>query len=254
MDAVAKNLIINGVKSAGLEIMKYFGQDHKSSRYKITSFDYGIFPDKEANRIILNHIQKSKLDCQIISEESGLTGTEKADYKIYVDSLDGSVNFSRGIPIFCVGLGVCFKDEPILGVIYDPSLDELFVAEKGKGASVNGRKISPKTYDQNILVNLEWFGAPQYETIVAKLKKAGIRARTVGSGVLALCYGVIGRGDAAILINNSPWDIAPGMVFAKELGYTIKQMDRSDIDLTKRKMDIVAAPKDLFEKIIAALK
>jgi myo-inositol-1(or 4)-monophosphatase len=153
-----------------------------------------------------------------------------------------------------MGLGIySLVNEPLLGIIYDPNKDELFVGEKNQGVTLNGNKISPKILENNILINLEWFGADDYLGVVEKLKKANFRARTAGSGVLALCYGVVGRGDAAILLQNSPWDIAPGMVFAKELSYIIKQVDGNEVDLNKRKQNIIAAPAILFEKILHCL-
>lgn len=250
MNTEQKNIILEGVKSAGIKIREYVGKIDKQSITKISSFDYGIPADKEAEEIILEAIKKSNLNCKIVSEESDVIGNNDAEYIIYLDPLDGSINFSRGIPVFCIGLGIYKNNKPILGVVYDISLDELFIAEIDNGATINGKPITPKSFESNILINLEWFGAPSYEEIVSELKKVNIRARTAGSGVLSLCYGCIGRGDGAVLIANSPWDIAPGMVFAKELGCTIKQFNGEDVDLSIHSQNIIAAPKEIFEKLM----
>lgn len=254
MNPKQKKIIINGIVSAGKKIKELVGKIDTNSMGKITSFDYGIPADKISEKIILDAIQKSKINCKIISEESDIHGDKDADYTVYLDPLDGSVNFSRGIPAYCVGLGIYNSDEPIFGVIYDISMDELFVAEIGGGVTVNEKKIKPVIFESNLLINLEWFGAPSYEEIVTKLKKANIRARTAGTGVLSLCYGCIGRGDGAILVGNSPWDIAPGMVFAKELGYVIKQFNGEDVNLSIRRQSIVASSKNIFEKLINAVQ
>jgi len=254
IDIKTKKIIINGVKSAGIAVKELAGKIETENLSKVTTFDYGIPADEKAEKIILDAVHKSKLNCKIISEETGLVEKSNAEYKIFIDALDGTVNFSRGIPTFCIGLGIySLEDEPLLGIIYDPNQDELFVGEKNQGVTLNGNKILPKTLEKNILINLEWFGADDYLDIVEKLKKDNFRARTAGSGVLALCYGVTGRGDAAILLQNSPWDVAPGMVFAKELGYIIRQIDGNEVDLNKRKQNIIAAPRVLFEKILHCL-
>lgn len=250
MNSLTKKVIVNGVKSAGVAVKKLVGGISSIPSMKITDFDYGIEADKKSEKIILAAIQKSGLNCEIISEEAGFIGKKGAEYKVFIDPLDGSVNFSRGIPSFCIGLGVySLENDPLFGIIYDPNQDELFIGEKGKGVTLNGKRVFPKTFERNILINLEWFGADNYLNIAEKLKKANFRARTTGSGVLALCYGVIGRGDAAVLLQNNPWDIAPGMVFAKELGRVIKQLDGNEVDLNKDKIDIIAAPASLFGKI-----
>jgi len=249
MNNEEKNIIIKGVKSAGNKIREYIGKIDKKSMSKISSFDYGIPADKEAEKIILEAIHKSNLGCKIISEESDVIGNDNAEYTIYLDPLDGSINFSRGIPFFCIGLGIYKNNKPVLGVVYDISLDELFVAEIGNGITLNGKKIIPNVLESNILVNFEWFGAPSYEKIASKLKSQKIRARTAGSGVLALCYGCIGRGDGAVLIDNKPWDIAPGMVFGVENGYEIKQFNGNDVDLSIHSQNIIAAPKKIFERL-----
>jgi len=257
MDANAKKTIIMGVKAAGKRLVDLFNEkkgpvsESKASRY---AFDYKIPADKETEKIILDSIKRTGLKCEIVSEESDIMTNEDAEYRIYIDPLDGTVNFSRGIPIFCIGMGIFYKNVPYLGVVYDPTRDEIFIAEKGKGISVNGKIIRPQVREDKILVNLEWYGAESYERTVSKLKKANIRAVTAGSGVLALCYGSVGRGDGAILVENSPWDIAPGLVMAREAGHVIKEIDGSEVNLNKRRISIIAAPDKIFEKIEKALR
>lgn len=255
MDEKIIEIIVNGAKSAGAAIKQFVGRVEVKDLSKVTDFDYGIPADKKAEEIILTAIRESGLNCRIISEEIGIIDKEGAEYNVYVDPVDGSVNFSRGIPTFCIGIGIySSEDEPLVGIIYDPNQDELFVAEKGKGATLNGNRILPRFFKKNVLINLEWFGADDCPSVVEKLKKNNFKARIAGCGVLALCYGCIGRGDAAILLQNKPWDIAPGMVFAKELGYTIKQTDGSEVDLNKMRQNIISAPEVLFDEIFNCIK
>ena len=247
MEEFIKETIIDGVLSAGRTIKK-IEEKGFNDRSSVSDFDYGIPADKQSEQIILEAIKKSWLKCSIVSEESTEVKSD-SEYKVFIDPLDGSVNFSKGIPEFCIGIGIFSKNDPVLGIIYDPNRDELFVAEKDKGITVNGNKIAADIAQENILINLEWFGAPDYCQIAIKLKENKIRARTMGCGVLALCYGAIGRGDGTILIQNRPWDIAPGMAFVKEAGIIIKQFDGTEIDLNKDKIDAIATPKEISEKI-----
>lgn len=251
MDRKAIKIIIKGIRSAGSAIKKM--SDKKSifsAEVKKKDFDWGVPADKVSEKIILDAINKSKLDCEIIAEESGIIRKKEASYKIYIDPLDGSVNFSRGLPEFCIGMGIfSIKDEPLVGIIYDINRNELFIAEQGKGITLNGKKINRIQFENARLINLEWFGAKDYVEIVQKLRSLGLRARNPGSGVLALLYGAIGRGDGSILVDNSPWDIAPGMVFAQETGVIIKQLNGDEVDLNQDKISIFAAPPNLFNKI-----
>ena len=253
MNTEQKNILILWVKEAGNQIRKHRHKITVESMSKVSSYDYGIPADKESEKIIFQAIKETGLDCTIICEESERIGNENAKYTIYLDPLDGSVNFSRGIPAFCIGIAVYKNNTPLLGIIYDISMDELFVAEAGQGVSVNGNKITPVHFEANLLINLEWFWAERYEEIVTKLKHQKIRARTSGSGVLALCYGCIWRGDGAILIGNGPWDIAPWLVFAQENWFEAKQSNGKDIDLSLRRQDIIVAPKEIFEKLMSAI-
>src|SRR5262249_22966099 len=158
--------------------------------------------DKEAEKVILSAISELDLNCKVVAEESGISGEDSAEYQIFVDPLDGSVNFSRGIPAYCVGVAVFKNMHPLIGIVFDPNAGELFIAESGKGVTLNGDAYKAPSHEGNQLVNLEWFGADNFDQITRSLKSNGIRARLAGSGVLAFLYGCIGRGDGAVLLQN----------------------------------------------------
>lgn len=254
MDKNTKKIILDGVLAAGEKLKECFSNTLASNLSKVTTFDYGIPADKESEKILLEAIKHSGLSCEIIAEESGILENPNAEYSVFIDPLDGTVNFSRGIPFFCIGIALFKKEEPILGIVYDPMMNELFVGEKGKGVTLNDKRIRPRTNQQNLLVNFEWFGAEGYEDVLIKLKNAGIRARTAGSGVLAITYGAIGRGDGSVSLQNKPWDVAPGLVMATELGLRIEQLDGGSVDIRQKKISMIAAPEKVFRSIKAALR
>lgn len=141
----------------------------------------------------------------------------------------------------------------MLAIVYDPSMNELFVCEKGKGITLNGEKIIPETNQKNIFINLEWFGAEGFDGAIEGLKKKGIRARIAGSGVLAITYGAIGRGDGSVVLQNKPWDVAPGLIFSKELGLRVEQLDGKKVDLSKNQISMISASNKLFFRIKSAI-
>lgn len=249
MNTNQKNIIIEWVKTAGLKIKEYVWKINKESMSKITAFDYWIPADKISETVILQAIKDSKLDCKIISEESEIIWQDNAEYTIYLDPLDGSINFSRGIPVFCIGLWIYKNNKPILGVVYDISMDEMFIADIWNWISLNWKPLKSNIFDSNILINIERSWAPNYDKTVWKLKENYIRTRTAGSGVLALCYGSIGRWDWSILLDNKPRDIAPWLVFAVENWYIIKQINWEDVNLSIHSQNLIAAPQKIFDKL-----
>jgi myo-inositol-1(or 4)-monophosphatase len=255
MDEAWKQSMMEGMRRAGEAIRKHLGRMQEESLFKVSTFNYGIPADKEAEDILLDTIRRAGFPVRIVSEEAGIFENDESEYTVYVDPLDGSVNFSRGIPTFCIGIGVYRNDEPLLGIIYDINMNEWFVAERGKGITINGKSLEHRpSLSPRPFIQVEWSGSPLYESAITKLKGSGIRTRTAGSGVLALCYGSVGRGDGAVLTYNKPWDIAPGLVFARESGLEVKRFDGSDVDLSLLNQDIIAAPKEIFEKLQIILR
>jgi len=237
------------LKKAWRQIRSYIWWWKWEEYVRNNHFDYSIPADKISEEILLWAIKTLDIDAYIISEESWEIGNKNADYTFYIDPLDWSVNFSRSVPSFCIALGVYKKKEAYFALIYDLSADELFEADVGKGVFCNGEKIQRKNTFSDYLVHLEWFWASLYEEYIQKLKDKKIRVRTAGSGVLAFCYGVIGRGDGTILLENKPWDIAPWLVFAKETWCIVKEISGGEPDLTLSKQSIIAAPKEIFKSL-----
>ncbi len=248
MDQQKLNILMEGVHRAALVLKKHLGRTTEFS--KVSRFDYGIPTDKAVEKILLNAVKETALDCKIVSEEAGVLGNLTGMYQVYIDPLDGSVNFSRGIPSYCIGIGVYQNDQPRVGIIFDPNTYELFVAEYGKGVTLNGKPFKPVRHDGSLFINVEWFGADNFQRVTEALREHYVRARVAGCGVLALLYGCIGRGDGTILVQNKPWDVAPGLVFARELECKISSFDGTAIDLSQAKFDVIAAKDEQTYKLL----
>jgi myo-inositol-1(or 4)-monophosphatase len=184
--------------------------------------------DHRAEQQIIDVIHGTFPAHRVLAEERGLTEQPPSRYKWVIDPLDGTTNFAHGFPAYCVSIGVECDGQVIIGVVYDPTRDELFTAQIGHGACLNGVPISvSKTnhLDRALLVtgfaydirdtpnnNLDHF-------VKFALKVQGLR-RT-GTAALDLCYVAAGRFDGFWEVTLSPWDMAAGVVILRESGGTV---------------------------------
>src|SRR5262249_6806948 len=159
----------------------------------------------------------------VLGEEEGLRDTG-SEYRWYVDPLDGTTNFAHGFPVFCVSMALCHVDTMIAGVCFDPTRNELFTAERGKGAFLNGEPIRVSKVAR-WAESLVATGFPShkrhknpnihfYHQIT--LRTHGVRR--AGSAALDLCYVAAGRLDGFWEFNLNPWDTAAGVLMVEEAG------------------------------------
>jgi len=186
---------------------------------------------------IIDRIQKVFPCDAILAEESGETLGD-VGRKWIIDPLDGSLNYSHGYPCYCVSIGVEHEGELVVGVIYNPNLDELFVAEKGQGATLNGKTIkvsTTKTLEKSLLVtgfspkiigseddNLKHF---------CNFMKSCQAVRRPGSAAMDLCYTAMGRFDGFWEACLSPWDMAAGVLIVREAGGRVTAFDGEPLSI-----------------------
>jgi myo-inositol-1(or 4)-monophosphatase len=193
--------------------------------------------DKQSEALIIKKIQHHFPDHAILGEESG-AHKQKSEYRWIIDPLDGTTNYTHGLPVFCVTIGIEHYGEIVSGVVYDPNRNELFTAEKGKGAFLNGKRIYVSKTE--ILINsLLATGFPYnvnenpqnvIEHFVNFLPKVqGIRRP--GSAAIDLAYVACGRFDGYWEVFVQPWDKAAGILLIKEAGGTVTNFanDTNDI-------------------------
>ncbi len=180
--------------------------------------------DKESEKKIVEFIKSKFPHHSILAEESGEAKSDSG-YKWIIDPLDGTTNYTHSFPVFCVSIALEYKGEVILGVIYDPNFDELFWAEKGKGAFLNGKKISVSKTDK-LIKSMLATGFPYnvrenpdncIEHFVNFLMEAQA-IRRLGSAALDLAYVACGRLDGFWEVNLNPWDVAAGKIILEEAG------------------------------------
>ncbi len=179
--------------------------------------------DTAAETVILDLIRERFPDHAILSEEAGGDGIGDG-YTWVVDPLDGTTNYARHVPAFAVSIGVLERGEPVIGVVYDPLRDQLFVAERGGGATLNGDLIhtSQVACLGHAVVGLDWGRSDEdRERTLDVLLRVAPRCGTVralGSAVLMQTYVAAGWLDGYFNLMVKPWDAAAGMLIVAEAG------------------------------------
>jgi myo-inositol-1(or 4)-monophosphatase len=208
-------------REAGARLMSYFEQRVKVE-YK-GEVDLVTVADRESEKLILGRIRSLWPGHDVVGEE-GARIESGSDYRWYVDPLDGTTNFAHGFPVFCVSLAIEHKGRRLAGVVYDPTRDEMFVAEAGRGAYLNDRRIVVSTI-ANLAESLVATGFPShkrhknpniyfYHQIT--LRTHGVRR--AGSAALDLCSVAAGRFEGFWEFNLNVWDTAAGVLIVEEAG------------------------------------
>jgi myo-inositol-1(or 4)-monophosphatase len=180
--------------------------------------------DKKSEVAIIDVIRSKFPDHFILSEEAGALSTA-SEYKWIIDPIDGTVNFAHGIPICCISIGLEHQGKIIMGCVLNPFMNELFFAERGKGATLNGKKIfvSKKAeLESACLVTGFPYRWAEVNTdpisVFEKFIRMGLPVRRLGSAAIDLCWVACGRFDAFWEYNLNPWDIAAGYLIIEEAG------------------------------------
>lgn len=210
--------------------LAYFRGDDLSITTKSNVSDVVTRVDKESEEFIVNAITKRYPDHKILGEEGGFRGNEASDYMWVVDPLDGTTNYSQGIPIFSISIALRYKDETIAGVVYAPYLDELFTATKGGGAYLKYRGGEQKkihvSQKQELNVSVIGTGFPYDKHInpenntanVAKILPHTRDIRRMGSAAYDLCCVACGLLDGFWEMSLSLWDVCAGNLIVEEAG------------------------------------
>jgi myo-inositol-1(or 4)-monophosphatase len=186
--------------------------------------------DKISEKMITSRINQLFPDHDILAEEFTFTN-RGSDFRWIIDPLDGTTNYAHGYPFFCVSIALKKLDEIILGVIYNPMLKEMFVAEKGEGAFLNGREI----HVSNTIRIAESFLATGFPYDIREdtqnnlnyFNEMIMKARAIrraGSAALDLAYVAAGRFDGFWELKLNPWDTAAGWLMVEEAGGVVTDM------------------------------
>jgi len=217
------NVMIKAARSAGNVILRHMSKLDSLNVFEKAKQDYVSEVDSLAEAEIIKELRRAHPQAAFLCEESGAMGQGRQTFVI--DPLDGTSNFLRGWPHFCISIALVENGEPTDGVIYDPLRNELFTASRGAGAVLNDKKI--RVADRRDLAGAMLITgfpprerarlAPQLATVQALLGEAEDIRRT-GSAALDLAYVACGRADGYFEAGVKPWDIAAGLLLVREAG------------------------------------
>jgi len=243
-------------KLAGDVIRNYFGKNF-SVEFKSDVRNLVTQADKESEETIIDFIKKKYPSHGILAEESG-SQSINSDYLWVIDPLDGTSNFAHGLPIFSVSIGLQFKEEIIMGVIYDIMRDKLYYAEKGSGAFRDNIKLSVSKNDkieESFLVtgfpyNINQNPENAFEKFIA-LTKVSRAVRRLGSAAIDFCYVAEGVFDGFWEVHLNPWDICAGKLLVEEAGGIVTDFNNNKINIHNK--TILASNGLIHDKMISIL-
>ena len=231
---------MNDFKECAVEIAREAGMFLKNKLNSEHTIDYKgeinlvTEVDKISEGMITSKIASLFPDHDILAEEFTYT-TRGSDFTWIIDPLDGTTNYAHGYPFFCVSIALERLDNIIVGIVYDPMLDEMFVAEKGKGAFLNDRAIHVSNTNR-VIKSLLATGFPYdiredshnnlnyFNEMILKAQAI----RRAGSAALDLAYVAAGRFDGFWELKLNPWDIAAGWLLVEEAGGIVTDMQGKD--------------------------
>ncbi len=257
IDEITKCAIDAALK-AGVILKKGFGTnfkiDNKEGKNNLVT-EY----DNLSEKIIIDHIKSNFDDHVILAEESGLSGyLSDEQIKWVIDPLDGTVNFAHSLPIFSVSIAAVKNHEILCGVIYNPMLEETFLAVNGRGAWLNNKKINVsdcKDLDSSFLVtgfpyNVDTNPGHCVDHFV-HIIRSGIPVRRLGSAALDLAYVAAGRFDGFWEIELNPWDVAAGVLLVQEAGGNVTQYNNEPYWITDK--TLLATNGNIHNEVSASL-
>ena len=251
------NIMEKACKKASKLLIRDFGEVEKLQVSKKGPGDFVTNSDKRTEKIIINELSLARPDYSFLAEESGASG-KSTEFKWIIDPIDGTTNFLHGVPYFAISIGLEKNKEIICGMIFNPITNEMFYAEKGKGAYLNNSRIrvsSRKNIDECVLFtggpilsykNKEIF-FKEYESVSKKVAAT----RKFGSSALDLAYLASGRCDGVWERNLNYWDIAAGIIIVKEAGGTVTDFKGGDKYIEDR--NLLATNSKIDKDLIALL-
>lgn len=223
------NIAVSAARAAGNFIMRYYERSDQLQVERKAKNDFVTQVDRGAEQEIIRQIRKAYPQHAILAEESGSSG--ESDVTWIIDPLDGTTNFLHGIPHFAVSIGIQVKGRLEHGVIYAPCTQDLYIASKGSGATLNNRRIRVsqcKDMDRALIgtgVPLREEYLDRYVPMLRNIAAHSAGIRRAGSAALDLAYVAAGRLDGFWEFNLKPWDIAAGVVLVQEAGGVVRALD-----------------------------
>jgi myo-inositol-1(or 4)-monophosphatase len=219
------NIMTKAARKAGRSLARDFGEVERLQVSIKGPANFVSAADHRAEDIIYTELARARPDYAFLMEERGAVDGADKTHRWIVDPLDGTTNFLHGLPLFCISIGLEREGQLVAGLIYLPVLDELYTAEKGKGAFVNDRRIRVSARrqltDALLATSIPHKGRTGHERFrreMAALMMESTGIRRTGAAALDLAWTAAGRFDAYWEHGIQPWDMAAGIVILREAG------------------------------------
>ena len=209
------NIMIKAAEKASKSVIRDFGEVEKLQVSKKGPYDFVTKTDKYVEKVLIEELSKIKKNYSFITEETGIIKNKDKENIWIIDPIDGTTNFLHGIPHFAICIALQHKNEIVSGLIFDPIKDEMFFAEKDKGAFLNNQRlrVSKKNSIDECLFSSNHEG----------VKFSNLNMRYSGCAALDLAYVASGRLDGFFHNNINLWDVAAGEILVKEAGRSSKR-------------------------------
>lgn len=232
--AKIKSTLLKSLQDAGKLLKTQIANHHVVE--KKSALSIVTETDKKAEQIIIRHIQKNFPDHAILTEESPPQGRSSSRW--IIDPLDGTSNFAHTFPVCCVSIGYEEAGEMVMGGVYDPFRDELFFAERGKGAVMNNKKIhvsrTPWLSDALLATGFAYDRRERMDDYLAMFRSFLMKVldlRRAGAAAIDLCYVACGRFDGYWECGLHSWDKAAGMLIVQEAGGKVSNFKNKPLTL-----------------------
>ncbi len=233
-------VMTDAVMKASRSLKRDFGEVENLQVSRKGPGDFVSAADRKAEKILREALEKARPGYGLVMEESGVVEGTDPTHRWHIDPLDGTTNFLHGLPQFAISVGLEREGQVVAGVIYDPAKDELFIAERGKGAYLNNRRIRVAARndmaDAVVTCGMPHIGRGDHglflrETASVMGHVGGMRR--LGAAALDLAYVACGRVDAYWERGLNTWDIAAGILMIREAGGFVSDADGGSAPLTK---------------------
>ena len=236
------NAIFLACRKTSKSLIRDFGEVEKLQVSKKGPRDFVTKTDKHVEKILIEELSKTKKNYSFLSEEVGSIENKDKDNIWIIDPIDGTTNFLHGIPHFAICIALESKKEIISGLIYDPIKDEMFYAEKNKGAYLNNQRL--RVSNKNLID--ECLFSSNHEGV----KYSNLNMRYSGCAALDLAYVASGRLDGFFHNKINIWDVAAGALLVEEAGGIVNDLDKFD----QNNIDIRASSGAINDKMLENLK
>jgi myo-inositol-1(or 4)-monophosphatase len=253
------NVMRNAALKAARGLIRDFGEVEQLQVSVKGPGDFVSTADLRAERTLRSELTRARPGYGLLFEEGGATEGRDPHHRWIVDPLDGTTNFLHGIPHFAISIALERDGEMIAGMVYEPTRDEMFWAEKGAGAYLNDRRLRVSARrqlgDALIGTGIPFGGRGdhvRYAATLAPVMAATSGVRRFGAAALDLAYVAAGRLDGYWEFGLSPWDIAAGLLLVREAGGFVSDLSGGQTMMTSG--DVLAANGHLHLPLAAMIK